>query len=135
MLDDAIFFLPVRELAARLRAKTLTSAALTEGCLDRLERIGPKYNAIVTVMRDSALAEAKRADAALKGGKPQSLLCGIPYGVKDLVATKGVPTTWGATPYKDQVCDYDATVVERLRAAGAVLWAKLSMVKLAGRMV
>src|SRR5215470_6212068 len=134
MLDDATFFLPVRELSRRLRAKQLTSAELTAGCLDRLERLGPKYNAVVTLMRASALEEARRADRELKAGKPRGPLHGIPFGVKDLLATRGVPTTWGAAPYKDQVFDYDATVVERLRDAGAVLVAKLSMVELAGGM-
>src|SRR6266581_4004333 len=134
MLDDATFFLPVRALAARLRARKLTSQELTEGCLDRLERLGPRYHAVVTPMRDSALEEARRADKEIAAGKPRGPLHGIPFGVKDLLATRGVPTTWGAAPYKDQVFDYDATVVERLRRAGAVLVAKLAMVELAGGM-
>jgi aspartyl-tRNA(Asn)/glutamyl-tRNA(Gln) amidotransferase subunit A len=134
MLDDATFFLPVRELAARLRARKLTSEALTSGCLDRLERRGGTYNAVVTLMGESALDEARRADREIAAGRMRGLLHGIPYGVKDLIATRGVPTTWGAQPYRDQVFDYDATVVERLRAAGAVLVAKLAMVELAGGM-
>ena len=134
MLDDAAYFLPVRELAARLRARTLTSEALTQGCLDRLEHQGAKYNAVVTLMRESALEEARRADREIGARKTRGPLHGIPYGVKDLIATRGVPTTWGAQPYRDQVFDYDATVVERLRAAGAVLVAKLAMVELAGGM-
>ncbi len=134
MLDDATFFLPVRDLAARLRARTLTSRALTEGCLDRLDRLGGRYNAVVTLMRESALAEAERADREIAAGRARGLLHGIPYGVKDLIATRGVPTTWGAEPYRSQVFDYDATVVERLRAVGAVLVAKLAMVELAGGM-
>ena len=117
MLDDATFFTPVRALGALLRARKLTSQALTEGCLDRLERLGPKYNAVVTLMRDSALEEARRADREIAAGRARGPLHGIPYGVKDLIATRGVPTTWGAAPYKDQVFDHDATVVERLRAA------------------
>jgi len=134
MPDDAVFFLPVRELATRLRARKLTSHDLTAGCLDRLERLGSKYNAVVTLMRDSALEEARAADREIAAGKHRGPLHGIPYGVKDLLATKGVPTTWGAAPYRDQVFDEDATVVERLRAAGAVLVAKLAMVELAGGM-
>ena len=134
MLDDATYFLPVRELGRRLRAKQLTSVELTEGCLHRLETLGPKYNAVVTLMRESALADARRADRELAAGKPRGPLHGIPCGVKDLLATKGVPTTWGAAPYKDQVFDEDATVVTKLRTAGAVLAAKLSMVELAGGM-
>ncbi len=134
MIDDTVHFLPVRELAARIRAKKLSPVEFTTGCLDRLEKLGPKYNAVVTVMRESALAEARKAEKEIAGGKYKGLLHGIPYGVKDLVATKNAPTTWGATPYKDQQFDYDATVVERLRTAGAVLCAKLAMVELAGGM-
>jgi aspartyl-tRNA(Asn)/glutamyl-tRNA(Gln) amidotransferase subunit A len=134
MSDSDLLFLPVRTLAAKLRAKSVTSVALTEASLSRLESLGPKFNAVVTVMRDSALAEARIADAELRAGKPRGLLHGIPYGVKDLLATKGVPTTWGAEPYRKQVFDHDATVVRKLREAGAVLVAKLAMVELAGGM-
>jgi aspartyl-tRNA(Asn)/glutamyl-tRNA(Gln) amidotransferase subunit A len=134
MIDRSVSFLPVRELAARIQSKKLTSVELTEACLDRLDKVGRKYNAVVTLMRDSALAEARAADGEIKAGKHRGPLHGIPYGVKDLLATKGVPTTWGAAPYKDQVFDYDATAVARLRAAGAVLVAKLAMVELAGGM-
>ena len=134
MIDDATYFLPVRELAARIRAKKLSPVELTTGCLERLETLGPRYNAVVTVMRESALAEARRAEKEVASGKHRGLLHGIPYGAKDLVATKDAPTTWGAAPYKDQTFDYDATAVERLRAAGAVLCAKLAMVELAGGM-
>ena len=134
MIDHAVFFLPVRELAARIKSKKLTSVELTEACLDRLDKVGRRYNAVVTLMRDSALAEARAADNQIKSGKYRGPLHGIPYGVKDLLATKGVPTTWGAAPYQEQVFDYDATVVSRLRQAGAVLIAKLAMVELAGGM-
>jgi len=134
MLDDATFFLPVRELGAKLRARTFSSEDLTSGYLDRLERLGSRYNAVVTLLREPALEEARAADRELKAGKHRGPLHGIPYGVKDLLATKGVPTTWGAAPYREQVFDYDATVVARLRAAGAVLVAKLAMVELAGGM-
>lgn len=134
MTDSDLMFLPVRELAALLNDRKTTSVALTEASLSRLETLGPKYNAVVTVMRESALAEARSADAELRAGKRRSLLHGIPYGVKDLLATKGVPTTWGAEPYRTQVFDYDATVVRMLREAGAVLVAKLAMVELAGGM-
>jgi Asp-tRNA(Asn)/Glu-tRNA(Gln) amidotransferase A subunit family amidase len=134
MIDDATHFLPVRELAARIRARKLSPVELTTSCLDRLEKLGPRYNAVVTVMRESALVEARKAEREIAAGKPRGLLHGIPYGAKDLIATKDAPTTWGAAPYKDQRFDYDATVVERLRAAGAVLCAKLAMVELAGGM-
>lgn len=134
MIDDATFFLPVRELAARIVARKLSPVELTTACLERLETMGPRYNAVVTVMRESALAEARAAEKEIAGGRHRGLLHGIPYGAKDLVATKNAPTTWGAAPYKDQRFDYDATAVERLRAAGAILCAKLAMVELAGGM-
>src|SRR5262249_5102894 len=133
-IDESTFFLPLRELAARIRRKQLSPVDLTTGCLDRLESLGRKTNAVVRVIRDAALVEARAAERDIMAGHYRGLLHGIPYGVKDLLATRGVPTTWGAEPYKNQVFDYDATVVERLRAAGAILVAKLSMVELAGGM-
>ena len=134
MADPTLTYLPIRDLAARLKAKTLSPVALTEQCLTRLETLGSQLNAVVTVMRESALAEARRAESEIRAGRYRGLLHGIPYGVKDLLATKGVPTTWGAEPYRNQVFDHDATVVTRLRQAGAVLCAKLAMVELAGGM-
>jgi len=133
-LDDGFYFLPVRELGARIQRRQLSPVALTEGVLDRLEKIGPRLNAVVTVMRASALAEAHEAERQIATGHYRGPLHGIPFGVKDLVATRGVPTTWGASPYREQVFDYDATVVTRLRQQGAVLCAKLAMVELAGGM-
>jgi aspartyl-tRNA(Asn)/glutamyl-tRNA(Gln) amidotransferase subunit A len=132
--DPGLLFQPIRDLAKRIRAKELSPVALTELSLDRLEKIGPRYNAVVTLMRESALAEARQAEKEIAAGKVRGPLHGIPYGAKDLLATRGVPTTWGAQPFKDQVFDYDATAVERLRAAGAILVAKLAMVELAGGM-
>jgi aspartyl-tRNA(Asn)/glutamyl-tRNA(Gln) amidotransferase subunit A len=133
-LHEGFYFLPVRELGTRIRRRQLSPVALTEGVLDRLERIGPRFNAVVTVMRDSALAEARAAEREIATGRYRGPLHGIPYGVKDLVATRGVPTTWGAAPYREQAFDYDATAVTRLREKGAVLCAKLAMVELAGGM-
>jgi aspartyl-tRNA(Asn)/glutamyl-tRNA(Gln) amidotransferase subunit A len=109
----------------------VSAVELAEETCDRLARVGPRYNAVATVMRERALAEAKRADAALKRRERRPLL-GIPYGAKDLLAAKGAPTTWGAPPYRDQVIDLDATAVAKLKRAGAVLAAKLAMVELAG---
>ncbi len=126
------FFMPLRELAVQLRNGKLSPVALTEGCLDRLEKLGPKYNAVVTLMRERALTEARAAERELRDGKVRGPLHGIPYGVKDILAAKGAPTTWGAQPYKDQVFDEDATLVRKLREAGAILVAKLAMVELAG---
>src|SRR5262249_58900680 len=119
MADSDLLYTPVRELAAQVKAKKLTSVKLTETCLQRLDTLGPKLNAVVTVMKDSAMAEARAADAEIAKGKYRGPLHGIPYGVKDLVATKGVPTTWGAEPYRNQGFDHDATGVKKLRDAGA----------------
>ena len=110
----------------------VTSVALTEAYLDRLEKLGPKLNAVVLVTRDLALKEAREADKEIAAGRYRGPLHGIPYGAKDLFATKGLPTSWGAEPFKNQVFDYDATLIKKLREAGAVLVAKLAMVELAG---
>ena len=131
---DDILFTPVRALGAMLRDGKVTSVELTELSLHRLETIGPRLGALATLMRESAMTEARARDAEGKAGQWRGPLHGIPYGAKDLLATKGVPTTWGAEPFRQQVFDHDATVVERLRAAGAVLVAKLAMVELAGGM-
>lgn len=95
-----------------------------------LQEHGPRYNAIASIMRDRALDEARRADRTRASAR--SAMHGVPYGAKDLVAAKGAPTTWGAPPYRDQAFDEDATVITKLRRAGAVLAAKLAMVELAG---
>jgi len=133
-LDAATLFTPIRDLGVRIRGKQLSPVALAALSLARLELLGSQYNAVVTLMRDSALAEARAAEKEINNGHYRGPLHGIPYGVKDLLATKGVPTTWGAEPYRHQVFEFDATVVEKLRAAGAVLVAKLAMVELAGGM-
>jgi aspartyl-tRNA(Asn)/glutamyl-tRNA(Gln) amidotransferase subunit A len=131
-LSENILFSSVRTLGSMLRDGKISSETLTGAYLERLETRGPKLNAVVTVTRDLALAQARAADADFKAGRDRGPLQGIPYGAKDLLATKGIPTTWGAAPYKDRVLDHDATVIERLREAGAVLVAKLAMVELAG---
>ncbi len=131
-LGDDVLFAPIRTLAERIRAGQLSPVALTEACLDRLQRFGPRLGALVTLMRDTALAEARSAEREIRAGNYRGLLHGIPYGAKDLLATRGVPTTWGAEPYRRQTFDHDATVVRKLRKAGAILVAKLAMVELAG---
>ncbi len=125
-------YLSVKTLGDRLRNKQLTSVELTEAYLDRLEKLGPKLGAVVTVTRALGLDQARRADKEIQAGNYRGPLHGIPYGVKDLVATRGIPTTWGAEPYRQQIFDYDGAVVVKLREAGAVLIAKLAMVELAG---
>jgi aspartyl-tRNA(Asn)/glutamyl-tRNA(Gln) amidotransferase subunit A len=131
---DDVHFASVRELGRRLRAGRITAVQLAESSLDRLQTYGPKLGALVTLLRESALTEARARDAEAKAGRWRGPLHGIPYGAKDLIATRGVPTTWGAEPYRGQVFAHDATVVEKLREAGAVLVAKLAMVELAGGM-
>ena len=132
MIGDDVFFSSIRELGALLRSRRLSAVELAEACLDRLQRIGPQLGAVVTLTRERALAQAHRANQELLAGHDRGPLHGIPYGAKDLLATKGIPTTWGAEPLREQVFDHDATVVERLEQAGAVLVAKLAMVELAG---
>ena len=134
MLNEDTFFSSVGELAAQVRARKLSPVELTEGYLARLERFGARLGAVAHVMRESALREARQAEREIRAGRYKGLLHGIPYGAKDLLATREAPTTWGATPYKDQRFDYDATVIRKLRDAGAVLVAKLAMVELAGGM-
>jgi aspartyl-tRNA(Asn)/glutamyl-tRNA(Gln) amidotransferase subunit A len=132
--DGALFFTPLRELAAKVRSRQISPVALAEEALRRLDTHGRKLNAVVTLAGDDALAAAREAETEIRRGKYRGPLHGIPYGAKDLVATKKMPTTWGAAPYRDQQFSYDATVVRKLADAGAVLAAKLSMVELAGGM-
>src|SRR6266403_4320515 len=128
---DDLAFATVPQLAELSRTKIVSSVELTKMYLSRLKKYGPKLLCIVTLTEDLALKQAEAADKEIKGGDYRGPLHGIPWGAKDLFATKGIKTTWGAEPYRDQVIDYDSTVVERLREAGAVLVAKLSMGALA----
>ncbi len=130
----AIVYQPVRTLSELIRTRQLSPVELTTTCLDRLEQLGPKYNAVVTVMRDDALEEARAAEHEIGAGRYRGPLHGIPYGAKDLLATKNAPTTWGAELFRNRRFDFDATVIRKLREAGAVLCAKLSMVEFAGGM-
>jgi len=134
VIAEEVFFASVRDLGAMLRSRRLSTVELTEGYLQRLETMGPKLGALVTLTRELALAQAHRANQELIAGKDRGPLHGIPYGAKDLLATKGIPTTWGAEPLRQQMFDYDAAVVERLHEGGAVLLGKLAMVELAGGM-
>lgn len=133
-IASELAFASIRILGEKLRAGEFTSVELTEFFLDRLERLGPQFNAVVTVTRRLAVEQARRADRERAQGIDRGPLHGVPYGAKDLLATAGVPTSWGAAPYQDRVFDEDATVVRRLRDAGAVLAAKLAMVEIAGGM-
>ncbi len=123
---DDIAFLPAHRLSAMIRDRKITSVALTEIYLTRLKRLNPTLLCAVTIMEGSARREAVQADAEITAGKYRGPLHGLPYGVKDLFNTKGVPTTWGALDFQDRIIDEDAEVVVRLRDAGAVLIAKLA---------
>jgi Asp-tRNA(Asn)/Glu-tRNA(Gln) amidotransferase A subunit family amidase len=129
-LEEVAFF-TATQLAELVRTRQVSSVDLTRMYLGRLKRYGPKLLCVVTLTEELALKQAAEADREIKVGKYRGPLHGIPCGVKDLFATKGIKTTWGAEPYRDQMIDYDSTVVERLHDAGAVLVAKLSMGALA----
>ncbi len=129
--DTDIAFSPVTRLSRWIEQKALTSERLTAIYLKRIEQFDPKLRAVITPTRDVALAQAKRADAEIASGKYRGPLHGIPYGVKDLLDTAGIATTYGAEPFRDRVPIADAAVVKRLSDAGAVLIAKLSLGALA----
>ena len=128
---ESLAFATVPTLSALLRASKVTSVALTKMYLARLKRHDPTLHCVITLCEGLALKQAERADAEVAAGAIRGPLHGIPYGAKDLLATKGIPTTYGVAPYRDQVFDRDATVVRRLEEAGAVLLAKLSLGELA----
>ena len=129
--DDAIAFAPVTQLSRWIESRKLTSERLTNIYLDRIGRLDGKIRAVITVTRDHAIARAKAADTEIAAGKYRGPLHGIPYGVKDLLDTKDIPTTYGAEPFRNRVPAADSTVVRRLDDAGAVLVAKLSLGALA----
>ena len=129
-LEDVAFW-PVTSLSVLIRTRQVTSVELTEMYLARAKRYNPKLKCFVTITDDLALREARQADQEIAAGKYRGPLHGIPYGIKDLFAVKGYPTTWGAAPFKDRIIDVDATVVTRLREAGAVLIGKLATGELA----
>lgn len=129
--DEDIAFAPVTQLSRWIETKQLSSERLTKIYLERLERFNPKLRCAITITRDLALQQARQADAEIAAGKYRGPLHGIPWGGKDLLDTAGIPTTYGAEPFRNRVPKKDATVVERLHAAGAVLVAKLSLGALA----
>lgn len=124
-------FLPVTQLSELMRRRRITSLQLTQVYIARIKKYDPVLKCVVTLMEDRALAQARKADAEMARGTYRGALHGIPWGAKDLLAVRGYKTTWGAGPFKNQVIDDDATVVERLDAAGAVLVAKLTLGELA----
>ena len=124
----------IEELGRKLRARETTPTELTRLYLERLDSVGRRYNAVVTITEERAMREADQAEAELAAGYDRGPLHGIPYGAKDLLNVPGYPTTWGAVPYKDQSFDEESHVTAKLRDAGAILVAKLGMVELAGGM-
>jgi len=129
--DEDIAFAPVSQLSRWIESKQLTSERLTNIYLARLERFNPKLRCAITITREFALKQAKQADQEIAKGRYRGPLHGVPFGVKDLLDTAGIPTTYGAEPYRNRIPKDDAAVVKRLNAAGAVLVAKLSLGALA----
>ncbi|MGB6823247.1 MAG: amidase, partial [Candidatus Acidiferrales bacterium] len=132
MLPEDVLYLPIRELSGRIRARRLSPVELTQSYLERSKQFGSKFNAYVTLTEELALQQAHAAEKEIAAGHYRGPLHGIPYAAKDLLAVKGYPTTWGARPYADQKFDYDATVIEQLSRAGAILIGKAAMIELAG---
>jgi len=127
-----VFFASITELNEGLRKKEFSAVELTQAFCDRLERLGPQYNAVALSLRKDALKVAKDIDGDIKRDRLRGPLQGVPYGAKDLLAYAKHPTTWGAKPYAGQIFDYTATTLQRLNKTGGVLTAKLAMVELAG---
>jgi Asp-tRNA(Asn)/Glu-tRNA(Gln) amidotransferase A subunit family amidase len=129
-IEDLTFY-SIGELAQLIKTKKISSTQLTQFYLERLKKYGPKLHSVITLTEERALTQAKKADEEIAKGKYRGILHGIPFGVKDLLTSNGFNTTWGATPYKDQLINEDATVFKKLEDAGAILCAKLSMGELA----
>jgi len=132
MLKESILYESVGELAKRIESKQLSPVELTEAYLERSQKYGPRLNAYARLMPVEALDQARAAEKDIHRGHYRGPLHGIPYAAKDLLAVKGVQTTWGAKPFAEQVFDYNATVIEHLKNVGAVLLGKASMIELAG---
>jgi len=132
MISEDVLYLSVRELGDRIRTHRLSPVELTEAYLERSKKYGPQLNAYATLTPDLALQEARQAEDEIAKGHYRGPLHGIPYAAKDLLAVKGYPTTWGAKPYQNQRFDYNATVINKLNEAGAVLLGKAAMIELAG---
>ncbi len=122
---EELAFYSIPKLASLIRSRKITSTELTELYINRIKRYDGQLLSVITITEELAFAQAKKADEEIAAGKYKGILHGIPYGVKDLISVEGYPTTWGSAPYKDQVFDYTATVVERLNEKGAILIAKL----------
>lgn len=128
--NDLAFY-SVQELAHLIKSKQISSVDLTKFFIERLKKHDKTLHCVITINEERALERAAWADKEIAAGRYRSMLMGIPYGAKDLLASKGDKTTWGATPYKEQVFDYDAAVIQKLERAGAILTAKLTLGALA----
>ncbi|MCL5742847.1 MAG: amidase family protein, partial [Acidobacteria bacterium] len=127
-----VFFSTISTLSDDLKARKISSVELTKAFAERLQKLGPRYNALALPLTDIGLRKAKEVDGDIKRERFRGPLQGIPFAVKDLLSAAKRPTTWGAKPYAAQIFDEDATVIRKLDKAGAVLIAKLAMVELAG---
>jgi Asp-tRNA(Asn)/Glu-tRNA(Gln) amidotransferase A subunit family amidase len=134
MLGESVLYESVSELAKQIESKKLSPVELTESYLARSEKLGPKLNAYAHLTPDLALEQAHAAEKEIQRGHYRGPLHGIPYAAKDLLAVKGIPTTWGSKPFADQVFDYNATVIDHLNHSGAILLGKAAMIELAGGM-
>lgn len=132
MLGEDVLYQSVTELAPQIRSRKLSPVELTRAYLDRIRKYGDALNAYAVVTPEIAMEQAREAEKQINSGRYLGPLHGIPYGVKDLMNTAGVPTEWGARPCRGQKFDQDATVVHRLRQAGAIMLGKLAMVEFAG---
>src|SRR5215472_6561637 len=129
--EEEIAYAPVTRLSRWIESKAITSVRLTELYLARLERFNPKLRCVITLTREHALEQARKSDSEIAAGQYRGPLHGIPWGGKDLLDTAGIPTTYGAEPFRNRIPAQNATVVQRLHDAGAVLIAKLSLGALA----
>lgn len=134
LLNEDVLYLPLGELSERIRRRQISPVDLTESFLERSRTIGQQLNAYATLTPDLALQQAHTAEKEIAAGTHRGALHGIPYAAKDLLAVRGYPTGWGARPYAGQLFDYDATVIRKLSAAGAILVGKAAMIELAGGM-
>ena len=132
MLKESVLYASVGDLAKRIQSKQLSPVELTESYLARSEKLGPKLNAYARLTPTLALEQAQIAEKEIRKGHYRGPLHGIPYAAKDLLAVKGIPTTWGAKPFADQVFDYNAAVIDHLKNVGAILLGKSAMIELAG---
>jgi aspartyl-tRNA(Asn)/glutamyl-tRNA(Gln) amidotransferase subunit A len=132
MLKESVLYASVGELAKQIESKQLSPVELTESYLARSEKLGPRLNAYARLTPTIALEQAQAAEKEIRRGHYRGPLHGIPYAAKDLLAVKGIPTTWGAKPYADQVFDYNAAVIEHLKNVGAIMLGKAAMIELAG---